>query len=192
MRLRQPFAPFMEEKGAFFLNVIGSPISPSFGQIHYSSLGSSLCSCKHAMGQPFFLGKTCLNLPIWLSVTPSESTNSHNHTEYSRYLKRNQDFRPQVYCWGIREFQTSNSITQAAPKNLQAVPSGEPVSLIPHLIRTRNTLELGNITERFLSIWKIFGELSDLQDKAKKEGILKNEAEEGPKMINDESFAVGN
>lgn len=66
------------------------------------------------------------------------------------------------------------------------------MSLIPHLIRTRNTLELGNITERFLSIWKIFGELSDLQDKAKKEGILKNEAEEGPKMINDESFAVGN
>ena len=143
-------------------------------------------------GTAFFLGKTCLNLPIWLSVTPSESTNSHNHTEYSRYLKRNQDFRPQVYCWGIREFQTSNSITQAAPKNLQAVPSGEPVSLIPHLIRTRNTLELGNITERFLSIWKIFGELSDLQDKAKKEGILKNEAEEVPKMINDESFAVGN
>lgn len=29
-----------------------------------------------------------------------------------------------------------------------------------------------------------------MQDKAKKEGILKNEAEEVPKMINDESFAL--
>lgn len=56
----------------------------------------------------------------------------------------------------------------------------------------RNTLELDNITERFLLICKIIGEVSDLQDKAKKEGILKNDAEEGAKMISDENFAVGN
>lgn len=56
----------------------------------------------------------------------------------------------------------------------------------------RNTLELGNLTERFFSVCKIIGELFDLQDKAKKEGILKNDAEEGAKMMNDEHFAVGN
>jgi len=57
----------------------------------------------------------------------------------------------------------------------------------------RNTLELGNLTERFFSVCKIIGELFDLQDKAKKEGILKNDAEEGAKTVmNDEHFAVGN
>ena len=61
-----------------------------------------------------------------------------------------------------------------------------------HIWSVRNTLELGNITERFLLIWKIFGELSDLQEKAKKEGILKNDVEEDAKIINDENFAVGN
>ena len=31
-----------------------------------------------------------------------------------------------------------------------------------------------------------------MQEKAKKEGILKNDVEEGAKIINDENFAVGN
>jgi len=37
---------------------------------------------------------------------------------------------------------------------------------------------------------QIIGEVSDLQDKAKKEGILKNDAEEGAKMISDENFTL--
>lgn len=41
-----------------------------------------------------------------------------------------------------------------------------------------------------LFIYKIFGELSDLQEKAKKEGILKNDAEEVTKMRSDENFIV--
>lgn len=56
----------------------------------------------------------------------------------------------------------------------------------------RKTLEPGNITDLFLLICKIFSEVSDLQEKAKKEGILKNEVEEGPRMKSDENFTVGN
>ena len=42
----------------------------------------------------------------------------------------------------------------------------------------------------FFFIYKISGELSDLQEKAKKEGILKNDAEEVTKMRSDENFIV--
>lgn len=77
---------------------------------------------------------------------------------------------------------------QITLKKFRAVPSGE--NLWPSGIRA--TLEPGNITDLFLLICKIFSEVSDLQEKAKKEGILKNEVEEGPRMKSDESFMVGN
>jgi len=39
-------------------------------------------------------------------------------------------------------------------------------------------------------VLQIFSEVSDLQEKAKKEGILKNEVEEGPRMKSDENFTL--
>ena len=89
-----------------------------------------------------------------------------------------------------------HSVTQAAQKSFSGRPvkrTSGPPEFTPHLIRVKHPrTTVGSITEKFLLICKIFGELSDLQDKAKKEGILKNDTEEGAKMTNDENFAVRN
>lgn len=69
---------------------------------------------------------------------PSESTNSHSHTEYRQYLELKQDFRPQAY---FKEFESSKQVTQLHKllRNIfKAVPSAEPVSLIPHLSCTKH------------------------------------------------------
>ena len=92
------------------------------------------------------------------------------------------------------EFESSKQVTQLhkLPRKIYGLFREENLCPSFHIWSVRNTLELSNITERFLLIWKIFGELSDLQEKAKKEGILKNDVEEGAKITTDENFAVGN
>lgn len=160
-----------------------------------STVISSPRPCEHGMEQVF---KEILSKFTSLVIRPILSGKIKTRYQFTtvrkanlsrQYVKHKQDVWPRASAWAILQ-------EQITLKDFRAVPSGENLwpsgirALSIHKKKPWNQAIL--TTDFFLLICKIFSEVSDLQEKAKKEGILKNEVEEGPRMKSDENFTVGN